>query len=298
MTPRRRPMRLGVRLVRLAHAAWRQSSLAPVARPFSTAGAPRRARRCIWRSSTRRRCSMSTSATPRSRSRCSARPARSAPAYCTGVGKAMLAFLPEPALARRRWRSRAFTALPRTLTDRRRAARRAGEIRACGIRLRPRGARARHHLHRVPILSRAGGCWARCRSPATARGDAGGPGPGPALRAAAPPSRARRRPGAFRTRTKDTREGERHVGSDAESAIKRYGDTQVIHGVDLEIEDGEFCVFVGPSGCGKSTLLRMVAGLEETTEGAIPSARATSPGSTRPSAAWRWCSRPTRSTRT
>jgi len=49
--------------------------------------------------------------------------------------------------------------------------------------------------------------------------------------------------------------------------IKRYGDLQVIHGVDLEIGDGEFCVFVGPSGCGKSTLLRMVAGLEETTEG-------------------------------
>ncbi len=51
--------------------------------------------------------------------------------------------------------------------------------------------------------------------------------------------------------------------------IKRYGQTQVIHGVDLTIEDGEFCVFVGPSGCGKSTLLRMVAGLEETTEGTI-----------------------------
>ena len=51
--------------------------------------------------------------------------------------------------------------------------------------------------------------------------------------------------------------------------IKRYGDIQVIHGVDLEIQDGEFCVFVGPSGCGKSTLLRMVAGLEETTDGQI-----------------------------
>ena len=49
--------------------------------------------------------------------------------------------------------------------------------------------------------------------------------------------------------------------------VKRYGETQVIHGIDLEIEDGEFCVFVGPSGCGKSTLLRMIAGLEETTEG-------------------------------
>ena len=51
--------------------------------------------------------------------------------------------------------------------------------------------------------------------------------------------------------------------------IKKYGSTQVIHGVDLQIEDGEFCVFVGPSGCGKSTLLRMVAGLEETTGGQI-----------------------------
>ena len=51
--------------------------------------------------------------------------------------------------------------------------------------------------------------------------------------------------------------------------VKRYGDVQVIHGVDLEIADGEFCVFVGPSGCGKSTLLRMVAGLEETSDGRI-----------------------------
>ena len=37
------------------------------------------------------------------------------------------------------------------------------------------------------------------------------------------------------------------------NAIKRYGATQVIHGVDLQVEDGDFCVFVGPSGCGKST---------------------------------------------
>ena len=49
--------------------------------------------------------------------------------------------------------------------------------------------------------------------------------------------------------------------------IKRYGQVQVIHGVDLKVEDGDFCVFVGPSGCGKSTLLRMIAGLEETSEG-------------------------------
>ncbi len=52
-------------------------------------------------------------------------------------------------------------------------------------------------------------------------------------------------------------------------AIKRYGATQVIHGVDLTVDDGEFCVFVGPSGCGKSTLLRMIAGLEETSDGQI-----------------------------
>ncbi len=55
--------------------------------------------------------------------------------------------------------------------------------------------------------------------------------------------------------------------------IKRYGfgpkALQVIHGVDAEIHDGEFVVIVGPSGCGKSTLLRMVAGLEEISEGEI-----------------------------
>ncbi|EYD70477.1 ABC transporter ATP-binding protein [Limimaricola hongkongensis] len=51
--------------------------------------------------------------------------------------------------------------------------------------------------------------------------------------------------------------------------VKRYGEVEVIHGVDLDIADGEFVVFVGPSGCGKSTLLRMIAGLEETTDGQI-----------------------------
>ncbi len=59
------------------------------------------------------------------------------------------------------------------------------------------------------------------------------------------------------------------TGVTLNKAIKRYGATQVIHGVDLTIEDGEFCVFVGPSGCGKSTLLRMIAGLEETSDGQI-----------------------------
>jgi lactose/L-arabinose transport system ATP-binding protein len=59
------------------------------------------------------------------------------------------------------------------------------------------------------------------------------------------------------------------TGVTLEKVAKRFGDVQVIHGVDLKIEDGEFCVFVGPSGCGKSTLLRMIAGLEETSGGAI-----------------------------
>jgi multiple sugar transport system ATP-binding protein len=50
---------------------------------------------------------------------------------------------------------------------------------------------------------------------------------------------------------------------------KAYGTTQVLHGINLDIEDGEFAVLVGPSGCGKSTLLRMVAGLESITSGQI-----------------------------
>jgi multiple sugar transport system ATP-binding protein len=50
---------------------------------------------------------------------------------------------------------------------------------------------------------------------------------------------------------------------------KAYGATRVIHGVDIEIADGEFVILVGPSGCGKSTLLRMIAGLENITGGEI-----------------------------
>ena len=50
---------------------------------------------------------------------------------------------------------------------------------------------------------------------------------------------------------------------------KSYGKTEVIHGVDLDINSGEFIVFVGPSGCGKSTLLRMIAGLEDISAGTI-----------------------------
>jgi sn-glycerol 3-phosphate transport system ATP-binding protein len=50
---------------------------------------------------------------------------------------------------------------------------------------------------------------------------------------------------------------------------KSYGDLEVIHGIDMQVADGEFVVIVGPSGCGKSTLLRMVAGLETITAGEI-----------------------------
>ena len=53
------------------------------------------------------------------------------------------------------------------------------------------------------------------------------------------------------------------------NVFKRFGTVQVMHGVNVDIEDGEFVVLVGPSGCGKSTLLRMLAGLEEISEGTI-----------------------------
>ena len=50
---------------------------------------------------------------------------------------------------------------------------------------------------------------------------------------------------------------------------KAFGNTQVLHGVDLEVADGEFLVLVGPSGCGKSTLLRLIAGLDEVSGGEV-----------------------------
>jgi multiple sugar transport system ATP-binding protein len=53
------------------------------------------------------------------------------------------------------------------------------------------------------------------------------------------------------------------------NVAKRFGTTDVIHGVSFEVADGEFVVFVGPSGCGKSTLLRMICGLEEVSSGEI-----------------------------
>lgn len=53
------------------------------------------------------------------------------------------------------------------------------------------------------------------------------------------------------------------------NVIKRYGKIEVVHGIDLDVADKEFLVLVGPSGCGKSTLLRMIAGLEEISDGTI-----------------------------
>src|SRR5918998_1777707 len=50
---------------------------------------------------------------------------------------------------------------------------------------------------------------------------------------------------------------------------KCYGAVEILKGIDLEVDDREFCVFVGPSGCGKSTLLRVIAGLEEITSGEL-----------------------------
>ncbi len=54
-----------------------------------------------------------------------------------------------------------------------------------------------------------------------------------------------------------------------ENITKSYGETEVLHGINTDIQDGEFIVIVGPSGCGKSTLLRMIAGLEEISSGTI-----------------------------
>ena len=83
-----------------------------------------------------------------------------------------------------------------------------------------------------------------------------------------------------------------------DGSVKRFGETEVVAGIDLTVRDREFCILVGPSGCGKTTTLRMIAGLEDVTAGDIriggesvthlPPRTATSP----------WCSRATRSTRT
>ena len=59
------------------------------------------------------------------------------------------------------------------------------------------------------------------------------------------------------------------AGVGLRQVVKKYGQVEAIHGIDLDVRDGEFLVLVGPSGCGKSTLLRMIAGLEEITDGTV-----------------------------
>ncbi|MBP8288159.1 MAG: ATP-binding cassette domain-containing protein, partial [Rhodoferax sp.] len=56
---------------------------------------------------------------------------------------------------------------------------------------------------------------------------------------------------------------------DLDNVVKRFDQTTILHGISLDVRDGEFVVFVGPSGCGKSTLLRVIAGLESPTGGDI-----------------------------
>ena len=83
------------------------------------------------------------------------------------------------------------------------------------------------------------------------------------------------------------------------NVVKRYGTVQVMHGVSVDIEDGQFVVLVGPSGCGKSTLLRMIAGLEQISGGEISHRRPRGQRRACPRTATSpWCSSPTRSTRT
>ncbi|MBV2361556.1 sn-glycerol-3-phosphate ABC transporter ATP-binding protein UgpC [Thalassococcus sp. CAU 1522] len=59
------------------------------------------------------------------------------------------------------------------------------------------------------------------------------------------------------------------AGVSLDGIVKAYGAVQVVHGIDLEVREKEFVVLVGPSGCGKSTTLRMIAGLEEITDGTL-----------------------------
>ena len=79
---------------------------------------------------------------------------------------------------------------------------------------------------------------------------------------------------------------------------KSFNEAHIIKGIDLEVSEGEFVVFVGPSGCGKSTLLRMIAGLEEISGGDLESAACGPMTCRRKSATSRWCFNPMRCFRT
>ena len=76
---------------------------------------------------------------------------------------------------------------------------------------------------------------------------------------------------------------------------KAFDGTEVLKGIDLTIEDGEFISLIGPSGCGKSTLLRVIAGLEPQIIGRSSISTVSAPTAFGPARAiWRWCSSPTR----
>ena len=77
---------------------------------------------------------------------------------------------------------------------------------------------------------------------------------------------------------------------------KRFADGfEAVKNMSLDVADGEFIVLVGPSGCGKSTALRMIAGLEDITEGELKIGGGSSISSRRRNATSRWCSRTMRS---
>jgi len=78
---------------------------------------------------------------------------------------------------------------------------------------------------------------------------------------------------------------------------KSFGSSHVLHGLNLEVNEGEFVALVGPSGCGKSTLLRIIAGLDEPTSGEIRIDGNGSMTFPRASATLPWCSRAMRFTR-
>ena len=85
---------------------------------------------------------------------------------------------------------------------------------------------------------------------------------------------------------------------DIVNATKSYGSVEVLHKVDISVQEGEFLVLVGPSGCGKSTLLNMIAGLEDITSGEIRVKNKVMNGCTRRTATSQWFFKATRSTLT